>query len=61
MFFGKPFKALRILLVAGIFSLGRLHESLSGEQYVWLLAALGVVCAAIASTTSMSALLRRVG
>ena len=40
-----------ILLVVAIFSLGGWHETLSGEQYVWLLAALGVVCAAIASTT----------
>jgi low temperature requirement protein LtrA len=61
VFFGKRFMALRILLIVGIFSLGRWHESLSGEQYVWLLAAIGVVCAAVASTTSISALLRRVG
>ena len=43
---------LRLVLLVAIFSLGRLHEELSGEHYVWLLAAVGVLCAAISSTSS---------
>ena len=52
-------RALRLLLLVAIFSLGRLHESLSGEHYVWLLAAVGVLCAAISSRSST--LLERLG
>ena len=45
-------RALRLVLLVAIFSLGRLHENLSGEHYVWLLAAVGVLCAAVSSTSS---------
>ncbi len=48
----RPGRALRLLLLVAIFSLGRLHDELSGERYVWLLAAIGVLCAAISSTSS---------
>jgi len=40
-------RVLRLLLLIAIFSLGRLHETLSPHAYLWLLTALGVVCAAL--------------
>jgi hypothetical protein len=53
--------ALRILLLIGIFSLGRLHETLAGNEYVWLLAAVAVGCAGLSSRGAASAFLRRLG
>jgi len=52
-------RALRVLLLIAVFGLGRLHDTLSGAEYVWLLAAVAAVCAVL--STRGSALLGRVG
>jgi hypothetical protein len=52
-------RALRLILVIAIFNLGRLHQTLTGYEYVWLLAAIGALCATLSS--SGSAFLSRLG
>jgi low temperature requirement protein LtrA len=41
-------RVLRLILLIAVFSLGRLHETLSPHAYLWLLSAVAVVCAALA-------------
>jgi hypothetical protein len=38
----------RLVLLIAIFSLGRLHETVSPHTYLWLLTGLAVVCAGVA-------------
>jgi uncharacterized membrane protein len=40
-------RGLRIVLLIAIFSLGRLHDTLSPHAYLWLLAAVAVACAGL--------------
>ena len=51
---------MRVLLLIAIFQLGRLHEALTGDRYVWLLAAVSVACAGLSSRGDASAMLDRV-
>jgi low temperature requirement protein LtrA len=37
----------RVIILIAIFSLGRLHDTLSPHAYLWLLAAIAVACAAL--------------
>ena len=41
-------RAARLVLLIAIFSLGRLHETISPHAYLWVLTVLAVVCAALA-------------
>jgi hypothetical protein len=45
---------VRVVVLIAIFSLGLLHETLEPHAYLWLLAAVGVVCATLSSTSRMS-------
>ena len=42
-------RAARLLLLIAIFSLGRLHETLSPHAYLWVLTVLAGMCAALAT------------
>ena len=53
--------AARLVLLIAIFSLGRLHETVSPHTYLWLLTALAVVCAALTLQSAPGALSRRAG
>jgi low temperature requirement protein LtrA len=50
----RPARVMRVVLLIAIFSLGRLYDALEPHAYLWLLAAVGVVCA----TLSMSRMSR---
>jgi low temperature requirement protein LtrA len=41
--------AARVLLLIATFSLGRFHDTLNAHEYLWLLTAWTVICAALAS------------
>jgi low temperature requirement protein LtrA len=41
--------AARVVLLIATFSLGRFHDTLSAHEYLWLLTAWTVICAALAS------------
>jgi low temperature requirement protein LtrA len=52
VFFGAATRAghsARVLLLVATFLLGTLHDSLSPQAYVWLLAAWGIGCAVLAT------------
>jgi low temperature requirement protein LtrA len=44
-----PGHAVRLVLLIAIFGLGRWRDDMTAHHYVWLLAAIGVVCAAFSS------------
>jgi low temperature requirement protein LtrA len=47
---GRLSAVVRLVLLLATFQLGRLHNALSPREYVWLLMAWTVMCAALAST-----------
>ena len=49
---GRVSGSARALLLVATFQLGRLHETLSGQEYVWVLAAVGTLCAMLSSSAS---------
>jgi low temperature requirement protein LtrA len=44
-----PARVVRLALIVAIFALGRLHDTLSPHAYLWLLAAVAVICAGLST------------
>ena len=49
-----PARAARLVLLIAIFSLGRLHETVSPHAYLWPLTVIAVVCAGLAMRRTAS-------